>query len=34
MHYPVVQGTSNQIRLQRIGEQPQMTTETTGGHER
>lgn len=21
-HYPVVQGTSNQIRLQRIGEQP------------
>jgi len=22
MHYPVVQGTSNQIRLQRIGEQP------------
>ena len=22
MHYPVVQGTGNQIRLQRIGEQP------------
>jgi len=26
MHYPVVQGTSNQIRLRRIGEQPHDAT--------